>query len=408
MIRPYREILALPGALAFSAAAFLARMPMSMLGIGIVLLVEAGTGSYGLAGAVAATQMLGTAAAGPRLARWFDRLGQARVLRPVVTVHVLGLLILVACAVWGAPVWTLFVGAATAGLAATSVGSLVRARWSGLLGGDARVSTAFALESALDEVIFVVGPILVTVLATRVHPAAGLLVAAAATLLGSFALAARRDTEPVANPRGSSAAGEPVYLPGLVVVTATLLAAGGIFGAVEVVTVAFTEERGMPVAAGGVLALFALGSMLAGLAYGAIRWRSRPGPRFLVAVALLTAGTVPMALAPTVPVLGLVMFLAGFAISPMIVAGFALVEVLVPPGRRTEGLTWAITGLNLGVAGSAAVAGIAIDAYGAQRAFLVAVACGVVAVTIAVTGARELVRDAPPGVSSAAGGPTTG
>lgn len=404
MIRPYREVLTLPGAAAFSTAGFLARMPMSMISIGVVLLVQSGHGSYGLAGAVTATAGLCAALASPRVARLVDRYGQARVLRPGVVISSAGLLGLVAAVLLGAPPWTLFVTAAVTGAAALPHGSLVRARWSQLLGSGPRLHTAYSLESVLDELVFILGPLLVTVLATRVFPAAGLLVATAFTLVGSFALAGQRATEPV--PTGvpsEHGTGTVLRVPGLVVLFATFLAAGGIFGSAEVTVIAFTTERGSRGDAGFVLAAFALGSMLAGLGYGAMQWRSSLPRRFLAAVILLAAGTVPMALAGSVLVLTAVMFLAGFAISPMIISGYALVGELAPSGRLTEGLAWTTTGINIGYAGLAAVSGIAIDAYGASRAFLVTVACGAVAVGIALSGRRWLSADGSRRVERVAG-----
>jgi MFS family permease len=396
MIRPYREVLALPGALTFSAAGFLARMPISMLGIGIVLLVASRTGSYGVAGAVAATFGIVAAVAAPVLARLVDRLGQARVVRPAVCLNAVGLALLVLAAETGAPTWTLFAAAALAGASAMSVGALVRARWSFLIpAGAPRLHTAYSLESVLDELIFVVGPVVVTLLATRVAPPAGLVAATTAALVGGLMFAAQRRTEPPAAPGRPAAGGAVLRIPGMVVLSASFVGVGVLFGSVEVTTVAFTEERGVPAAAGLVLASFALGSLIAGLGYGAIHWRTPPGRRYLFGVALLSVGVVPVALVTSVPALVVVMFLAGFAISPMIIAGNALVQDIVPARRLTEGLTWVSTAIGLGTAVGAAVSGATIDAYGAHRAFLVTVAAGLLATATALVGARWLRPPAP-------------
>ena len=135
MLAPYRSLLTTPGSKAFTAAGFVARLPISMLNIGIVLLVEAATGSYAIAGAVAATFAVIQAAASPQLARLVDRLGQARVTVPMLAVHLSGLLALVLLAQLGGPTWTLFLAAAFAGIATPQIGSLVRARWAYLVSG---------------------------------------------------------------------------------------------------------------------------------------------------------------------------------------------------------------------------------------------------------------------------------
>jgi predicted MFS family arabinose efflux permease len=395
VFRPYREVLSLPGALAFSSAGLLARLPISMYGIGIVLLVSGTGGSYALAGGVAAAFGLTQVVASPRVARWFDRAGQRRVLPPLTAVHAAGLLALVTLASVGAPAWTLFAAAVLAGAPGTQVWSLVRTRWTALLaGGGARLSTAFSFESVVDELIFIVGPVAVTLLCTRVAPEAGLLAAALAVTVGSLALAAQRSTEPPTIAVHHTEAGSVLRVRAMRVLIPTFVAAGGVFGSVEVITVAFAAEHGRPAAAGPVLAIFAFGSMVAGLGYGAVRWRAPAGRRFVVAALLLSVGVVPFAFATTLPVLAVALGVAGLAISPMIVAGFALVQETVPAARLTEGLTWTTSGIQLGASAGAALSGPAIDRYGAHPAFGVSVAFAAAAVAVVAAGAA-VVRTRP-------------
>ncbi len=172
MLRPYRDLLVTPGGLRFSSAAFIARMPISMFGLGIVLLVVAKTDSYGRAGALSAAFALVNAGAAPVIARLVDRFGQRRVLLRAVPVHVVALLAFVLLATRGAPTWAQVVAIVVAALTGPSIGSVVRARWGYVLGADdPRLGTAYALESVLDELIFVVGPLIVTLLATLIAPA---------------------------------------------------------------------------------------------------------------------------------------------------------------------------------------------------------------------------------------------
>lgn len=148
---------------------------MSMRGLGCVLMLVALTGSYALAGAVAATLTLSQALTAPWLGRLADRHGQRRLLIVSLAAHSTGILLLVLAAQVSAPAWTLFLAASLAGAAVLPVGSLVRARWAGLVGGPPALDTAFALESVIDEAVFIVGPVIVTALAVGVAPAAGLL-----------------------------------------------------------------------------------------------------------------------------------------------------------------------------------------------------------------------------------------
>ncbi|MFC7649580.1 MFS transporter [Streptosporangium lutulentum] len=196
MVGPYRGLFNAPGVKGFVIAGFVGRMPMSMLGIGMILLIETLTDSYAMAGAVAATFNVAFAVAGPLSARLVDRYGQARVIVPLVLAHGAALTGMMLCAVFGTPPWTLFAAAVAAGATAISLGSLVRARWSHLLAGSAGLHAAFSFESVADEVIFVGGPALVTLLATMINPYAGLIVALVCTIGGTLAFALQRGTQP--------------------------------------------------------------------------------------------------------------------------------------------------------------------------------------------------------------------
>lgn len=176
----------------------------------------------------------------------------------------------------------------------------------------------------------------------------------------------------------------------------TFVCVGGIFGSVEVVTVAFTDERGTPGSAGWVLAAFALGSLLAGVAYGAVHWHSASGPRFVVAVMLLAVGVTPVAFVDRIWNLSGVVFIAGFAISPMLISGNQLVQDLVVPDRLTEGLSWVATALGVGVSAGSALSGAVVDATDASTAYLVPVGAGLIATGVVLGGRRWLLpRTAP-------------
>ncbi len=155
---PYARIFAaVPGSPAFSMAGWLARLPMPILGLGAVLLVAGETGSYGLAGAVAGTLALVGSLASPQWARLMDRRGQGVILRVAFSGYLLFGFAFVAAVVLGAPQWTWFVLAGLTGGCGPNIGALVRARWADALDPDVR-PTAFAFESVVDEVVFVVGP----------------------------------------------------------------------------------------------------------------------------------------------------------------------------------------------------------------------------------------------------------
>jgi MFS family permease len=390
VLKTYRSLLSIPHARAFVVAGFVARLSISMRALGAVLMVSQLTGSYGLAGAVAAAALLGEAVAAPRLGRLVDRYGQRTTLLVCLAVHSAGTLALVISAQFAAPRWVLLATAALSGAAALQVGSLVRARWSALVGGSPALEPAFALESTLDELVFVMGPALVTALALGVAPGAGLLGALALTIIGSLALALQRRTEPAPAGVRDRSEGSAIGNQGLRVLVATFVAVGAIFGTLDVAMVAFAEQVDSPGAAGPLLALAAAGSLFAGLAYGTRSWRWSLGRRFVASVVVLWGGTVPLTIASSVALMAPAAILAGVAIAPTLIAGFTLVQRLVASGELTEGLNWTITALGAGAAIGAWTAGLIADSAGGQTAFLVAVIAGGVAVTVATCGRGNL------------------
>jgi MFS family permease len=398
VLRPYRELLATPGGLAFSSAGFVARMPISMLGLGIVLLLVAHGGRYGRAGAISAVFAIVNALAAPAIARLVDQLGQRRVLVPTVLLHGVWLSAFIVLATKDAPTWTLVVTVALAGVFEPSVGSLVRARWGHVLGSGPRLLTAYSFESILDEVIFILGPLLVAVLATQIAEQAGLIAALALLLIGSFALVAQRASEPPVMPRLEHGDRSPLTAAGMGLVMLFMVFIGGVFGGVEIATIGFADQHGHAALAGPLLACYAAGSMVAGIVYGAVRWRWSL-PRRLATGSFtmtLTLAALPFVHRPAV--LAPCLFVAGLGIAPTLISGFSLVERLVPPGQLTEGLTWATTGIIVGIAIASPVAGRLVDDLGARRAFTVGLVSGIIAVVISLAGLRRLntaVAEAP-------------
>ena len=258
------------------------------------------------------------------------------------------------------------------------------------MGGTPALDTAFALESVLDEAVFFVGPVLVTALAVGVAPAAGLLGPLAFVVVGSLLLAVEVNTEPEPSSEHRQAGRLAVLTPGILVLILTCAAVGISLSVIDVGMVAFARERGSPGAAGPLLALLATGSMLAGLAYGARQWRAPPDLRFLIATAVLCAGTVPILLADGIVAMSLSVAIAGVGIAPALIASSTLVEELVPRAALVEGLTWVVTALTIGAAAGAALSGVAIDLAGSRAAFAVALAAGLISVLVAVVGQRYL------------------
>jgi predicted MFS family arabinose efflux permease len=168
--------------------------------------------------------------------------------------------------------------------------------------------------------------------------------------------------------------------PGLACLAVVGAGLGGIFGATEVVTVAFADEAATTAAAGPMLAVWATGSLLAGLIIGARTQQRHALTRLRWSIAGLTAAMAVLAFLPGITSVTVVLFVAGFAIAPTLIATISLVEQTVPRSRLTEGISWISTGIAAGVAPGAAISGQVIDAAGASVAYLVPVASGLLAV----------------------------
>ena len=384
MLTSYRRILGLPGTLLFSATGMVARMPMAMASLGIVLLVSAATGSYGLAGSVSAAYLIANGGFAIAQGRLLDRLGQARVLPVAAAVFGSALALLMWSVQAGWPMGVSYVAAAISGAAFPAVGSCVRARWSHVLRSPDQLQTAFALEAVVDESVFMLGPILVTLLATAWHPVAGLTAALLTGVVGTLLFAAQRTTAPPAHPRRETTGRRP-GMPWATVAPLALVSAalGTLFGAAEVTTVAFAEELGSKGYAGPLLALWALGSLIAGLATGAVHWRRGPDHRVRWGSLGMMTAMLPLGLIGSVPVMGAALFVAGFAIAPTLIATMSLTEKTVPHARLTEGMAIIHTGIVAGVAPGATLAGVVIDTYGASPAYFVAAGAGLVSVLAA-------------------------
>ncbi|MFI1717931.1 MFS transporter [Streptomyces litmocidini] len=383
----YGQLLRTPGALSFLLPGFAARQPFAMLTIGIVLLVQHTTGSFGSAGAVAAVTGVSMALFAPQSGKLADRFGQRAVLVPGVLVHAAAVSLLVVLALAGAPLWALFLAAIPAGASVPQVGPMVRARWAAKLDGTPLMPTAAAFESVTDEFTFVVGPVLATALCTGVHPAAGLIAEAALTLVGGLFFAAQRATQPA---HGLSAAaghhgGEPhrsaLSVPGVRVLIVAFLGIGSVFGGMQVSLTAFTEEIGNPGANGLLYGVFAAGNMLAGIAMGAVAWKTGPRRRLITGYAGLTVAASLLWTAHSVLLLGALGLVVGLCIAPALITGYTIVETLIPASARTEAFTWLTGAVALGQAAAVTVAGRLADAHGASTGFLVPMAGTALALT---------------------------
>ena len=371
MFGPYLQVLRRPGAARFSAAGLVARMQMSMSGVGAVLFVSAERGSYAVAGIASAVFSIAAAVIGPQVSRMIDAHGQRKVVPLQLAVHIPAIAAIIVVGITTTLNWPIYLLAGIAGAAAPNIGPLVRARWSNQLTGSPMLRTAFAWESLIDEVVFILGPPLATVVALQLFPSAALVLASIFLVVGTTLLLMQTRTEPPASGTSRAKSGRAaILLPGIAGIAGIFVLLGGVFGTFEVTTVAFAKEQGEAGMAGLLLALYSFGSLTGGLVFGVLNLRASLVRQYVTAACVLGVVTLPIPFLGSVWALGAGALVAGVAVAPVLISGMALVERIVPAARLTESMSWASSGLSVGLAVSMPLAGIIVDHSGASNAYL--------------------------------------
>ena len=327
----------------------------------------------------------------PILARRVDRHGQLRVMGPAWVIATLSMCGLVAAVFMHAPEWLLFIPAALAGATWGAPGALVRSRWSTILHKPGQLTTAYALESAVDEFVYIVGPVLSTVLGTALHPGTGLAISIVALAVGGTLFLSRRSSEPAIIPYDPNAPRESVIRkPVVLVMAATYIGMGTTFGAMEVSMVSFTEELDVPALGGILLALFSIGSLSAALVYGARTWRRPTWQLFVFGVILMAIGMSFFPVAFNIWTMAAVILITGLTCAPTMTNVNVIIQKSVSPAKLTEGLTWMSTSINLGTSLGTAIAGPAIDSIGARGGLLTMAGAGWAMVVLMLIGLPAL------------------
>jgi MFS family permease len=389
MSNPYAEIFQAPGAKGFAAAGFLARMPIAMAPIGIVAMLSQTQGEYWLAGAVSAVFALGNALISPQISRAVDRLGQTRLLVPTTAIATVAFVLLMFAANQSWSVWTLFAFALLAALM-PSFPAMVRARWSELFRDRPELNTAFAFESAADELVYIAGASLSVGLSVALFPEAGLLVSTLLLILGATAFVVQRSTEPKVRSSSEVSGGSAIWQRPVQVVTLALIFVGATFATAEVSAVAITEHLGQPGAASFVIGVYAVGSFIVGLVVGALNLKMALRRQLAIALAVLALTAWPLPFVSTVSMLAFAVFLSGIAISPTFITAFGLIEQRVPAAMLTEGITWVMTGIGIGMALGSFASGWVVDTYGPTSGFWVSVISAILALVTVLLGQKSL------------------
>ncbi len=367
-----------------------------MVGIGVLMYVESARGNYTLAGSVSAIGAISAAIGGPLTSRLTDRVGQHRVLPWQILIAVIAATALIFTVPSSLHALWIFIFAAVAGFFSPSIGALIRARWTAMLVSGPVLITAFSVESMIDEIIFVIGPTVAAFTSVNIHPAAPQTIAVVFLIVGGSWLISMRDTEPPIN-KTQIKHGRPIVLKnGLLWLVFVHFLAGIFFGSIETTMIAYSDFAGVPVAAGLLLALWSIGSLIGGIFYGANDFKMALPNQLLLISLLLIPPALILPFVNSLTVMALMSIAAGFGIAPLLISAASIAQQRAGSGRTTEAIASMYSGIGVGFASAAATSGYLIDNFGTSWAFAVGTVAALAISGGALLGRRSLLRPIQP------------
>ena len=371
MVDRYRSVLAVPGCARVFGTALIGRLPQGMTSLAILLLVRAHTQSYAAAGVAVGAYDFATAGGAPVLGRLVDRFGRRRVLPPVAVAQCVALCGLLLAAHAGAGAGALIALSAIAGSLMPPIAPAVRALLRDLLPDPEVRETAYALESVIQEVIWIAGPLVVGAVIAVASPTVAVLISASVCIAGTTLFV----TSPGARGRGVRAMHgrrpQVLAIAELRAMLAPIFLNGLAIGAISIGLPALALHAGSRPATGVLLAVWSLGSVTGGLWYGARTWRAPLGRRYPILLLSGVVCTAPLILARTIPEGIVGALVAGLTLAPVFSCQYALVGRAVPAGVETEAFTWVSSALIGGLAAGAALGGAAVASAGFSAPFVV-------------------------------------
>ncbi|MGH4011676.1 MAG: MFS transporter [Pseudonocardiaceae bacterium] len=374
----YRLLFGQPGTAWLACFGLLGRLPNGMLGLVFILVTVRSTGSYAVAGLAAALYTVGAALANPIWSRGVDRWGPRRILIVVGTAQAVLLFVVAGLTLGQQRGAALLVAlAALCGALLPPLGAIMRTLWSRMFSGSELKDAAFAYESVVIDVVFIVGPSIVAALTAVADPGVALIVAAVASAAGCLLVAVSPHTSP--GPRREHRErhwlGPLRFAPVLGVLPIGFLLMGSI-AVIEVSLVAFAEHRGTPALAGALIAVLSVGGVVGGLYWGSRRQPGTSAGQLVVLLAALAVGWALLARADAAWLLGGLLLVAGLVLNPAITAQFSVMDYVAPPESITEAFGWLNALASAGSAAGAAAVGLLVTERSGPGFLLAAGMCG--------------------------------
>ncbi|MGW0767994.1 MFS transporter [Streptomyces sp. NPDC002676] len=399
MATGYLEILRARHALRLLTGTLVGRLPNATASIALVLFVRAEGGTYSLAGLLAAVYGLANAVGQPLLGRLVDLYGQPRVQLPAALLSALSMSLFAFSGTDPLPPACVAVGAA--GLFTPPLEGGLRALWPSVLRREEQVHTAYAMDAIAQEIMFTVGPLLVTLCVSLWSERAALLVLNALGVLGALSV--------VVSPPSRAWRSEPreahwlgaLRSPGLLALLGSFLFIGMALGSIAVASVPYADAHGGDAVYGWLMAGLGLGALVGGAVYGARQWSGAPERRLRVLVALLAVCYLPLMLMPGAVVMVGLSAVSGLFLAPAIACAFIIVDRHAPSGTVTEAFSWLVTTFTVGASVGTALAGPVVETGGALWGFAVPGAAGAVSLLVLLATGRVLAAPARGGVVAA-------
>ena len=361
----YRELLREPYLAHVLLASVPGRLPMGVAGLAILMFVQHQTGSFAHAGATSALYVLGLAGLAPYVGRLIDRLGPRLVLIASAVLYPVALLTMVLLVRGGATWFWVAASTLLAGAALPPITICMRALFPRMLADPALLQTAYSIDSALIETVFIFGPALTAFFVAIDAPAGAVMFAAVCAAAGSAVFLRAppiRDWQPPQSHTRRSLRG-PLRYPQLRVIYAATLLYSTAFGLFEVAVSGYAAARGFPAAAGVILALGSVGSAVGALSYGSRDWSWTTTSQYVVAQLAMAAGIMALAPIENIYVFGLVSIFGCAPMAPVLASQSVLVSRIAPRALLAESFTWAATCLLCGVAAGLAAAGMMLEVW---------------------------------------------
>jgi MFS family permease len=388
MAAGYLEILRARHAVRLLAGTLTGRLPNATAAIAVVLFVRAEGGTYSLAGALAAVYGVGNAVGQPLLGRLVDLYGQPRVQLPAALVSALGMGVF---AFSGAdPLSVAYLSMVVAGLFTPPLEGGLRALWPSVLRREEQVHTAYAMDAVAQEVMFTVGPLLLTLCASLWSARAALLILNVVGVLGALSVVLSPPSRAWRSaPREAHWLGA-LRSPGLLALLGAFLFVGIALGSITVAAVSYADDHGGDAVYGWLMAAVGLGALVGGTAYGARRWSGAPERRLRGLVALLAVCYLPLVLMPGAVAMTALAALAGVFLAPCIACAFIIVDRHAPRGTVTEAFSWLVTTFTVGASVGTGLAGPVVERGGAVWGFALPGAAGAAALVVLLATGRVL------------------